>query len=70
MIFNINIPKPQTFDEYLMFLDNLVGAAEKDLGQDATDELLCFAINDDRRSLFITDNTNPKIINPPYQGDE
>ena len=32
MIFNINIPKPETFDEYQMFLDNLIGAAEQDLG--------------------------------------
>jgi len=53
MIFNINIPKPQTFDEYQMFLDNLIGAAEKDLGQYGTDELLCMAINDRRRMVWI-----------------
>ena len=70
MIFNINIPKPKTFDEYLMFLDNLIGAAEKDLGKQGTDELLCLAMNDSRRLLVITDNANPEIINPPYEGDE
>ena len=53
MIFNINIPKPQTFDEYQMFLDNLIGAAEKDLGQDGTDELLAMSINDRRRMVWI-----------------
>ena len=67
MIFNINIPKPQTFDEYLMFLDNLIGAAEQDLGEDGADELLCFAINDRRRMVFITDTDT--YLNPPYEGD-
>ena len=53
MIFNINIPKPQTFDEYLAFLDNLIGAAEQDLGEDGADEMLCMAINDRRRMVWI-----------------
>jgi len=66
MIFNINIPKPKTFDEYLGFLDSLLGAAEKDLGQDGTDELLCFAINDRRRMVLITGSIHE---NPPYDGD-
>jgi hypothetical protein len=53
MIFNINIPKPETFNEYQMFLDNLIGAAEQDLGVEGTDELLCFAINNRRRMVWI-----------------
>ena len=44
---------PETFDEYQMFLDNLIGAAEQDLGVEGTDELLCFAINDKRRMVWI-----------------
>jgi hypothetical protein len=67
MIFNINIPKPQTFAEYLMFLDNLIGAAEQDLGEDGTDELLCMAITDGRRAVFIPDTDTYQ--NPPYEGD-
>ena len=50
---DIKIPKPETYDEYQMFLDNLIGAAEKDLGQEATDELLCMTINDRRRMVWI-----------------
>jgi hypothetical protein len=50
---DIKIAKPETFDEYQMFLDNLIGAAEKDLGVEGTDELLCFAINDKRRMVWI-----------------
>ena len=58
MIFKINIPKPETFDEYQMFLSNLISAAEKDLGEEEADELLCFAINDERRTVFIQGDYN------------
>ena len=67
MIFNINIPKPQTFDEYVMFLYNLIGAAQRDLGTEGTDEMLCMAVNDRRRLVFILDGNTR--VNPPYEGD-
>ena len=67
MIININIPKPRTFDEYVMFLDNLIGAAEQDLGTEGTDEMLCMAVNDRYRMVFITDGHGH--INPPYEED-
>jgi hypothetical protein len=55
--------KPETYDEYWFIFQNIIAAMDRDIGQDAADEILCFSINDGRRFILIEeDNHNNQTL--------